>query len=400
VRVALIAQFYPPEPLAAANRLSAMARAFAEGGDDVHVYTAMPSFPDGVIAPEYAGRRYAVETDGRIVVERVWTYAAAATPGNRILNWASVALGIAARIVATKERYEAIVVSSPPITLAAPALAAAFAHRAPLIVDVRDVFPDVAVKMGAWEPDSALAQTVGRIADALYARAALVSSVTAPQCAEIVARGVDPAKVALFSNGFDPVEPAAVPPVAPLPGVRDVVYAGNMGLSMGLDVVIDAAARLRDDPTIRFVMVGGGSAAAGLRARVAAEGLPNVVFTGPLPRAGAARALADAAATVVPLVATITDTLPTKLFDAMIAGTPIMLSAAGEAKRVVEQADAGLVVPPEDAGALADGVRRLLGDASLCARFRANGPPFVRANYDRAAVMRGFAERVRALSAR
>ncbi len=227
-----------------------------------------------------------------------------------------------------------------------------------------------------------------------------MTSVTQPQCDEIVARGVDPAKVVLASNGFDPVEPAAVPPLAPLPGVRDVVYVGNMGLSMALDVVIDAAARLRDDPTIRFVMIGGGSAAAGLRARVAAEGLPNVAFTGPLPRPDAARALEDAAATVVPLVATITDTLPTKLFDAMIAGTPIVLSAGGEARRVVEQSGAGVAVPPEDAGALAAAVRALLADPELQARCRAAGPPFVRANYERAAVMRGFVARVRALTSR
>jgi glycosyltransferase involved in cell wall biosynthesis len=123
-----------------------------------------------------------------------------------------------------------------------------------------------------------------------------------------------------------------------------------------------------------------------------------VLFTGALPRADAARALEDAAATVVPLVATITDTLPTKLFDAMIAGTPIVLSASGEAKRVVERADVGLVVAPEDPAALAAGVRTLLGDPALQSRFRANGPPFVRANYDRAAVMKDFAARVRALT--
>ena len=173
-----------------------------------------------------------------------------------------------------------------------------------------------------------------------------------------------------------------------------------MGLSMVLDVVLDAAALLRDDPAIRFVMIGGGSAAAGLRARAAAEGLTNVVFTGPLPREDAARALQDAALTVVPLVATITDTLPTKLFDAMIAGTPIVLSANGEARRVVERSGAGVVVEPENAGALAGAIRALLADADQQARLRAAGPPFVRANYERAAVMRGFAERVRALTSR
>ena len=398
MRVAIISQFYPPEPLAAANRISAMALAFAQAGDDVHVYTGMPSFPDGVIPAAYRGRNHVVEEDGRITVERVWTYASAASPANRILNWLSVAAGIARRIVAVRNRFDAVIVSSPPITLALPAFAGAIAHAAPLFVDIRDVFPDVAVKMGAWKADSRIARIVGRVADALYARASLVTSVTQPQCDEIVARGVARAKVGLASNGFDPVTPSETAPVQPLPGVRDVVYVGNMGLSMALDVVIDAAALLRDDPSIRFIMIGGGSAAAGLRARVAAAGLTNVLFTGALPRADAARALEDAAATVVPLVATITDTLPTKLFDAMIAGTPIVLSAAGEAKRVVEQADAGLVVTPEDPGALAGGVRRLLGDPSLQERFRANGPPFVRANYDRAAVMKDYAARVRALT--
>lgn len=397
MRIALISQFYPPEPLAAANRISAMAHAFASAGDDVHVYTGMPSFPDGVIPAAYRGKRAAVETGGRITVHRVWTYASAASPANRILNWLSVSLGIALRVVAVRDRYDAVVVSSPPITLALAAFAAVAAHRAPLVVDIRDVFPDVAVKLGAWKSDSPIARIVGRVADALYARAALITSVTQPQCSEIVARGVDPAKVVLASNGFDPVTSSAAAPLAPLAGVRDVVYVGNMGLSMALDVVIDAAALLRDDPTIRFVMIGGGSAAAGLRSRAAAQGLTNVVFTGPLSRADAARALDDAAATVVPLVATITDTMPTKLFDAMIAGTPIVLSASGEAQRVVEKADAGLVVTPEDPGALAAAVRRLLADPALQARFRANGPPFVRANYDRAAVMRDFVVRVRSL---
>ncbi|HEY4440240.1 MAG TPA: glycosyltransferase family 4 protein [Candidatus Elarobacter sp.] len=401
MRVALISQFYPPEPCAAANRVAAMAQAFAAAGHDVRVYTAMPSFPDGVVAAPYRGRRHVVETDGQVTVERVWTYASATSlPGNRVLNWLSVALGIARRIVAVRERYDAIVVSSPPITLALPALAAAFAHGAPLVVDVRDVWPEIAVKMGAWRPGSLPARVVGRIADLLYRRAALVTCVTETAREEILARGVAPAKVLLAPNGFDPVAPAAGAPLAARPGVRDVVYVGNMGLATGLDVVLDAAAALRDDTTIRFVLIGGGADAARLRARAERERLDNVVFTGPLPREVALRALADAAATVVPLVASIADSLPTKMFDAMLVGTPIVLSAAGEARRLVERADAGLAVTPGDGAALAAGVRAVLDDPALAARYAENGPPFVRANYDRAAVMAGLAGRLPTLSVR
>jgi glycosyltransferase involved in cell wall biosynthesis len=361
----------------------------------------MPSFPDGVIAPPYRGARHVVEQDGAVTVERVWTYASATSlPGNRVLNWLSVAAGTARRIVAAKTRFDLVVVSSPPVSLALPALLGAFAHVAPLLVDVRDVWPEIAVAMGSWKAESRTAKLVGRVADALYARAALVTCVTETARDQIVARGVDPAKVLLAPNGFDPIVPAAQSPTAPLPGVRDVVYVGNMGLATGLEVVIDAAAILRADATIRFVLIGGGADAARLRARAVAAGLTNVVFTGPLPRADALRALADAAATVVPLVATIADSLPTKLFDAMLVGTPIVLSAAGEARRLVERAGVGLAVTPGDPAALAAGVRRVLDDEELRARCRANGPPFVRANYDRAAVMTRLAERVRALRSR
>ncbi len=400
-RIALVCQFYAPEPCAAANRVGALARALAAEGHEVRVYTGMPSFPDGIIPPAYRGRRHVVENDGPITVERVWTYASAAVrPGNRILNWLSVAAGIAHRIAAVRERFDLIVVSSPPITLAMPALAGAFAHVAPLVVDVRDVFPDVAVKMGAWKEGSLLPRVVGRVADALYARASLVVAVTETARSEIVARGVDPAKVLLVPNGFDAVAPSPNPPYATPAGVRDIVYVGNMGLATGLDVVLDAAAGLRGDSSIRFVLIGGGADAARLRARAAGEGLENVVFTGTLPRADALRAMADAALTVVPLVATIADSLPTKLFDAMLVGTPVVLSAAGEAKRLIERAGAGLAVAPGDGAALAAGIRRVLDEPELAAAFRAAGPDFVRANYDRGAVMARLAARLRALTVR
>ncbi len=400
-RVALISHFYPPEPCAAANRVSAMARALREAGFSVDVHTALPSFPDGVVAPAYRGRGRVSERDGGIRVERTWTYAGGASlPGNRILNWLSVALGLTLRLLAERERYDLVVVSSPPITLALPALAAAHAHRAPLIVDVRDVWPEIAIKMGSWREGSVTARLVGAAADALYRRAALVACVTETARAEIAARGVDPAKIVLAPNGFDPVVPAETSPVPRLAGVRDAVYVGNMGLATGLDVVLDAAALLRDDPSIRFVMIGGGADAVRLRARAEREGLGNVLFTGTLGREAALRALGDAELTVVPLVATIVDSLPTKLFDAMLLRTPIVLSAAGEARRLVERADAGLAVEPGDPQALAGAVRRLAADSALRERLGANGEAFVRANYDRAAVMRDLAGRLRAVKSR
>ncbi len=72
-RIAILSQFYPPEPCAAANRVAALARALAESGNEVHVYTAMPSFPQGAVTAPYRGRVHAVERDGPVTVERTWT---------------------------------------------------------------------------------------------------------------------------------------------------------------------------------------------------------------------------------------------------------------------------------------------------------------------------------------
>ncbi len=377
-----------------------MVRALADAGHDVHVYTAMPSFPDGVIANGYRGQRSMIERAGRITVERVRTFASAAPlPAMRLFNWASVALGAARAIVAVRERFDVVIVTSPPVTLAVPALLGAFAHRAPLVVDVRDVWPEIAVAMGAWRRGSVVERLVGRVADALYARAALITCVTETARAQIVVRGVDERKVHLAPNGFDEVEPALEPALLQLPGVHDVVYVGNMGLATGLDVVLDAAALLRREP-IRFVLIGAGADARRLRARAASEELGNVVFTGSLPRAAAMRTLVDSALTIVPLVATIADSVPTKLFDAMRVGTPVVLSAAGEARRLVERADAGLAVTPGDPQALADAIRRVIADNALSARFARNGRAFVDAHYDRAVVMREFAARIDTVAAR
>ena len=203
----------------------------------------------------------------------------------------------------------------------------------------------------------------------------------------------------LAPNGFDPVVPADEPPVAPLAGVHDVVYVGNMGLATGLDVVLDAAALLRDEP-IRFVLVGAGADAERLRARAANERLANVVFTGSLPRPGAMRALHDCALTVVPLVASITDSLPTKLFDAMQSARPSC--SARPARRAARRTRRRRHRRRRPATRPRSPTRsaRVAADAALRERFAANGRAFVTAHYDRAAVMRDFAARIGSLTAR
>ncbi len=395
VRVALVAQFFPPITITAGSSNSVTVVRLPVAGADVTVITGMPNFPSGQLHPNDRRAWFRRERAGRITVERVWTYASTAISGKtRLLNWASVAIGATLRLLALR-RVDVVIVSSPPITLALPAIIGAIRHRATLIADIRDVFPEIAITMGAWRRTSPIVRGVGAVADALYRRARMVVCVTESARDEIAARGVPPAKLFVAPNGFDRIEPqAGDAPIVRTPGDFLIVYVGNMGLATGLDVVLGAAKELRDDVRFRFVLVGGGADARRLMERAQAEALTNVVFAGVRPRAEALAILAEADACVVPLKGTIRDSLPTKMFDAMALGIPIVLSAAGEAETLLSRADAGIAAAPEDPHALVAAIRELARDPAAARRHGQSGRSYVTDHYDRERIMLALAQRI------
>jgi colanic acid biosynthesis glycosyl transferase WcaI len=398
-RIVIITQFYPPEATAASNRVCAMARGLAAAGADVTVVTGRPSFPDGVIPPQYRGRSGAAETDGSIRVHRVWTYASARLRTvDRIANWLSVSLGVTLFVLRRREPVDVVLVSTPPVTLALPALVAGLRHRAPVVLDVRDVYPEVAIKLGIWKPRSLPARLVTALSETLYRRARLIFTVTETCRQEILAHGVPAAKVVNAPNGFDKVR-VALHGLAPRTNGEFVVaYAGNMGVATGMDAVLDAARELLPKESYRFVLVGGGAESAGLARRIEREQLSNVTLLGAQPRDIAAAVLRDADVCLVPLRRGIVDSLPSKLFDALSLGTPVIVCADGEAKSFIERSGGGIAVPPENGSALASAIGELAADPVQCEELGRNGMSYVRANYDRANVVSDVVRRIGSLS--
>ena len=393
--ILLLTHFHSPEPCAAANRVAALTAALEEAGFDVHVVTGVASFPTGEIAPGDRVLFPKVTQHGTVRLTRVWTYASTRlTERSRILNWLSVSLSMTVYVLTLRRRYDFVIVTMPPITLALPALCAALRHRAKLVVDVRDVFPDVAVKMGYWRADGLPARLVGAISAVAYRAARLVLCVTDSARAEIIARGADPAKTVVASNGFDHVRPAAINPYEKRPEEFVVAFVGNMGLATGLDVVLDAAGLLHDEPRLRFVLAGGGADYGRLAARIVDERLENVVLLGVIPRDAANALIANANVSVVPLHPSIVDSLPTKLFDALVLECPVVCCAEGEARKFVERSGGGVVVPPRDGARLALSLRKLLADPGALRCMATRGRAYVLEYYDRAKIMRSVATRL------
>lgn len=396
--ILILTQFYEPEPCAASNRVAAMARSLAKCGHDVTVLTGMPSFPAGTIDAAYAGMRGCTERDGAIRIVRRRARTGYGGFGGRMRNWLSLALRLAWTATVEVRHADTVIVSSPPITMAIPALLAAWRHGAKLVVDVRDVFPDMGFRLGVWSERSLVARAVTAFVQFLYARAALVAAATESARESILSRGVAPQRVVLAPNGFEFSIPVpARPPRAPR-RTFEVAYAGNMGLATGLDVILDAAEILRADDSIHFVLAGGGVDAARLAARIENDRLTNVSFRGVLTRAASLELLAGADAAIVPLHRDLVDAIPSKMFDAMAVGCPMILSARGEAERLLARTRAGVRVEPNDARALADGILACRAQAESLERRSQLGKDFVREHFDRERIMGRLAQRVGALA--
>ncbi len=396
--IAIFSQFYEPEPCAASNRVAALARTLAKSGHRVTVVTGMPSFPKGEVDAAYRGIKRCVESDGPVRVLR--RRAPLARPGSfaaRPRNWLAQAFALAWSALAELRGTDTVIVSSPPITMAIPALIASWRHRAALVVDVRDVFPDMGVRLGVWRSGSLVARALGFFVDRLYARASLVVAVTQSARDSILARGVPPERVVLAPNGFD-FSQAIKPRRREARRTFEVAYAGNMGLATGLDIVLDAAAMLRDRPEVRFVLAGGGLDARRLLERIERERLENVRFLGVLSRAQSLELLAEADAAIVPLHGGLEDAIPSKMFDALAVGCPMILSARGEAVRLLQSSGGGVHVEPNDGPALARGIERCLQERGAFEAGAAAGQAFVRANFDRERIMLGLAGRIGALA--
>jgi glycosyltransferase involved in cell wall biosynthesis len=180
-----------------------------------------------------------------------------------------------------------------------------------------------------------------------------------------------------------------------------VLYAGAHGLSNDLGIVLEAALLLRDREIIAILLLGDGKDKPALMAQAAEMQLPNLLFVDPLPKAGMAQALAaaDACLAILKPLDLYKTVYPNKVFDYMAAGRPVLLAIDGVIRQVVEQAGAGVFVPPGQPEALAAAIRDLAATPVEAQRMGQSGRTFLEAHFDRAqlaAQMQALIERTAA----
>ena len=381
---------FPPETNAPASRTYEHAKRWAMSGHRVTVVTGAPNFPSGKIHAGYRNALWNRESVDGIDVIRVWTYITA-NEGfiKRTLDYLSfrVAATLASLFV---KRPNVVVGTSPQFFTVCAAWVVSLLHWRPFVFELRDLWPDSIVAVGAMRETRAI-RLLRRLEYFLYRRAARIVSVTNSFKEVLTTNGIAPEKIVVVPNGVEldmylPGErPAELADRLGLSGKFIAAYVGTIGMAHGLGTVLEAATQLKARTDIVFLLVGTGAEQTTLARRCKDEGLDNVLFVGAVSKVEVREywKLCDVALVLLRDTPLFSHVIPSKMFEAMGTARPIILGVRGESKSILERAGAGIAIAPENALELAAAILRLADETSLAAGMGASGRAFVEQNFDR-----------------
>ena len=410
MKILFFSHYYTPEGNAPATRVSALCERWAKAGHDVTVITCPPNVPNGVVYDGYANKRTSEEING-VKVERVKLYIAANKGAiKRMFNFVSYffkALLAALRL----PKPDVVVATSPQIFCGYVGVWYKRFRRVPLVIEIRDIWPESMEAVGAKIPRLAY-KALEMVERAMYRAADRIVTVGEGYKARLLEKGIKAEKMSIIMNGTDLAVYQPRPPNHELlkkyglDGKFVVSYIGTVGMACGLEVVLDAAEMIgrgevesgrngdsrvevergRDGDNVSrvevekgrrdviFVIVGDGAHRQNLEEEAKRRGLDNVVFTGRQPKSSMPDWIASSDASLVHLKASglFTTVMPSKIFESAGCKRPIIMGVDGYAKKLVLDAEAGLDMKPESAESLIECTNKLAADPELCKRLGEN----------------------------
>jgi glycosyltransferase involved in cell wall biosynthesis len=392
---------FPPEVNAPASRTFEHCREWVKAGHRVTVITCAPNFPKGRVFDGYRNRLWQSEEMAGIRVIRVWSYITA-NEGfvKRILDYQSfmVTATLAALFV---RGVDVVVGTSPQFFTVCAAYVVSRLKRIPFVFELRDLWPESIKAVGAMQ-DSAAMRLLEKLEMFLYRKAARIVSVTHSFKKTLVARGVDADKITVVTNGVDMSRFKPMPKDVELlnklglEGKFVAGYVGTHGLAHHLETLLDAAEMVRglpDSAAFHFILLGDGARKQALKAEAARRGLDNITFVDSVPKDQVARywSLLDVSIIHLKKTKLFTTVIPSKLFECMGMGLPVLHGVAGESAEIVRDEGVGIVFEPENAAELLEHLRFLQRDCSAYEGYRAHCMEAAK-KYDRTVMAREMLE--------
>lgn len=383
LRIAVLCPHFAPDTAPTGDVITRIVTELAALGHELHVVTALPWYREHSIEEGWRGKMLRRELTEWGSITRVNPF-----PGGDKRNLVRRALGFAgfsalAGVASLRGgRVDAVIAMSPPLTMGLTGWGTHLVRRGPLVFNIQDVFPDAAVETGAITNRHiiAVARWLERVS---YHRAAAIT-VLSDDLRDNVTAKVKPShrdRVHVIPNFVDT---EFIQPADRMTALRRelwigdepvVLYAGNVGFSQSLEMVVDAA---RDFPQATFLINGDGAARTTLEARAA--GTTNVRFSGYQPRDRVPEVLATGDIHLVPLKAGLGRvSVPSKTYSILAAGRPVLaaIDAGTEVPRMLSASNAGVAVAPDDPNAFKEALAALLADRAAASAMGAAGRAWV-----------------------
>ncbi|RPJ39839.1 MAG: glycosyltransferase WbuB [Planctomycetaceae bacterium] len=386
VKILIIAQYFPPDITAAAFRIFDTARLLEANGHEVHVITALPhrSQADGDSVAEYDRQ-----------ISRVLRTRVTHLNGGGFLNYirhyvsfmvGSAWLGVKHRLAHWKP--DVIWASSPPLFVGLSGVVLSRLFRIPLVVDIRDIWPASAVGAGQLSAGGRAYRIGERMEQYVYHQATHITCVARPMQEYI--RAKTRTSVTIVYNGAKASDIADGPDGHHGPSNdHTLLYAGNLGRVQQLDLLIRAWTSVHGrNGHSKWIMklLGTGAAEDDLKKLAKDLGATDsIVFLPPVSRQNAAREMAQAAALSVNLRPdkTFERTIPSKVFDCMAAGRPILAGVSGEGREILESTGANICYQPGNQQDLEQALEQLMRDYQRLQLLAYRNPQVIRNGYTR-----------------
>ena len=400
MKILYVSQYFPPEMGAPAARADELSRHWAAAGHEVTILTGFPNHPTGVVPPKYRGplRRLVMRegADGVNVV-RTWLLPFPNRKAyERMLNYISFSVSAAVTGLFLS-RPDVVIATSPQLLVGLSGWWLARWKRVPFVFEVRDLWPESLAAVGVASSNSLLHHTLAKIAGFLYRRADRIVVVAPAFEDHLVKHWRGPGnKIAVIENGVETGLFAPEPPNSQsridlkrgigAEGKFVVSYLGTMGMAHGLEIIINAAARLRDtNPEIVFLVVGEGAEKERIIALARERRLNNVRFLDQQPRQTipAYIGASDVCLVLLKKSDVFKTVIPTKMLEFMSCARPVILGVDGQARTILEEAQAGIAIEPENSDALVNAILDLAANQELATELGQNGREYIVRNFSR-----------------
>ncbi|MGC8495452.1 MAG: glycosyltransferase family 4 protein [Syntrophobacteraceae bacterium] len=380
MHILILALHYSPDLGPSAPLFTMLGSGLAKRGHRVSVITTVPHYPSGSVPSPFRGRKMRRTFEEGVEVIRVPLPSLdRAKLGNRLVQFACYQA--MAAVAGLGLQYDVVLVGGPSLVNWFPLACLVALRGKPAIYSVHDLYPDVGVTLGIFRHRFVI-RTVAGMERFCMKRSKTVRISSESFRPGVRALGVSDSKMALVYDWVD------MELIRPMPkdnafarehGLADkfvVLYAGNLGLSQGLQHVLAVADLLKDREDIRFVLVGEGAGLDSLRKYADEHDLQNVQFIPFQPRGRLPEVHATADVSLVTLQKGVgTASIPSKTFSILASGCPVLASVDEESDpwNLVRSSGAGICVPPESPKELADSILALRRDAEMRSRLGANG---------------------------